>query len=142
MKILSLSDTAYEYEGKLREKWIVNKKWESNKGKWNEKWEVGGLARGVFNEVKGKNGKTFYRINCPPELMPKGQGSGSFGGGDTVEVLNKILQEVLIIRTNLVKTSQTETAEAVTEEPQAVTEIEADETKEPTEEELNATIPF
>ena len=78
--------------------WVVNGKWEAGKGKWSGDWKVGGNARGVFKEVTGKTGNVFYKIGCPPDLMPKDR--GGFGGGSS-EVLQAISENVLAIRSIL-----------------------------------------
>lgn len=93
LKINTLSDKIVQTKYGAKEQWVVNGKWTAFKGSWNTSWKVGETASGIFKQ----NGK-YFNIECPPELKKQ-----NFGAGDQV-VLNKILNELIIIRTELQKT--------------------------------------
>jgi hypothetical protein len=99
LNITSLSEKTIQGKDGAFVVWVVNGKWEAGKGKWSGDWKVGGTARGVFKEVTGKTGNVYYKIGCPPDLMPKDR--GGFGGGASSEILQTISENILAIRSLL-----------------------------------------
>lgn len=91
-KITSLSsETTHSDQYGDGEKWIVNGKADSFKGKWNSGWKVGDMVKADIVK-KNYNGVEYTHLKCPPELRKQ----GGFGGED-IKIINAKLDKILAI---------------------------------------------
>lgn len=114
LKVSKLDERVVNTRFGSKGQWVVNGKWSAFKGSWNSGWKVGDTIKGVFKQNES-NGKTYFNIECPPELKQQ-------GGGMQSDVLNKILNELVIIRNTLQKNDgqgevEVEPAEQPSEQP-------------------------
>ena len=77
LTIAKLREQQDEYEGRKMTKYVITtstgKTCYATKGIWNKLWKEGETVKAVIQPAK--NGKNYYILKCPPELMPERPGA-------------------------------------------------------------------